>query len=306
MLKEVHFYTDETFIYRDDAGRFSFYIPGDQHMWGKATGGHQRWGIVHGIFDYYQKLDEDEVEAGPEPPRKQRKKNAEIPPNPKGYRRKFETHIETFKCWSCSSEGNMDTEKFLEWLETVLQFFQDGYFDEDDILVVHLDNASYHKTSNPEFFDVDAKNVKPQQIAVWILENAPAEYGYDDISTLHDENGKLLPVDQLKWIVKNHCHNHPQKILDLVKSYDKRYRVEFTPPYWPHVAPPELMWNNLKLDYRRWDSKDKIRHVAASVRTFMNAVTEKDCEGYVRKTDQFCIKIANRDEELLKELELSL
>ena len=303
MLKEVHFYLDESFLYRNDAGQFSLYIPGDQHMWGKAAGGKQRWGIVHGIFDWYQELDEDEVEAEPEPPRKQRKKDAEIPKNPKGYVRTFRAYMETFKCWSCAADGNMDTEKFLEWLDSVLQFFQTEFY-KDDILVVHLDNASYHKTQNPEFFDVDAKNVKAEQIAIWILENAPAEYGYDDISTLHDSNGKLLSVDKLKWIVKNHCHNHPRKILDLVKSYDKRYRVEFTPPYWPHVAPPELMWNNLKLDYRKWDSKFKVRQVASSVRTFMNEVSEKDCEGFVRHTDKFCIKIANKDEKLLKEYEL--
>ena len=145
-----------------------------------------------------------------------------------------------------------------------------------------------------------------EAIALWISEHAPAEYGYDDIAALHDENGNLLPKENLKWIVKNHCHNHPSKIIDLVKSYDARYRIEFTPPYWPHVAPPELMWNNLKLDYRRWDSKDKVSQVNASVRKFMQEITPKDCEGWVRHTDDFCMKIANRDEATLHEYDIKL
>ena len=139
---------------------------------------------------------------------------------------------------------------------------------------------------------------------MWILQHAPAEYDYNDISTLQDEDGNLLPKERLKWIVKNHCHNHPGKIEKLIKSYDKKYRVEFTPPYWPHVAPPELMWNNLKLDYRRWDSNAKINQVSASVRQFMLAITPKDCEGWVRHTDEFCSKIAKRDEAIIQEYEI--
>ena len=40
-------------------------------------------------------------------------------------------------------------------------------------------------------------------------------------------------------------------------GYDDRYRVEVTPPYWPNVASPELMWNNLELDSRNWDFQIK-------------------------------------------------
>lgn len=148
--------------------------------------------------------------------------------------------------------------------------------------------------------------MKSEAIALWILENAPPEYGYDDISTLHDEEDNLLSRERLVWIVKNHCHNHPNKIIDLVKSHDIRYRVEFTPPYWPHCCCVELLWNNLKLDYRRWDSNSKISQVSASVRKFMLAITTKDCEGWVRHTDDFCIKIANRDAATLKEYEIDL
>ena len=67
------------------------------------------------------------------------------------------------------------------------------------------------------------------------------------------------------------------------------------------------MWNNLKLDYRtKWDSKDKISNVAASVRKFMLEVTPKDCEGWVRHTDEFCMKVAERDEATLKEYEIDI
>ena len=106
--------------------------------------------------------------------------------------------------------------------------------------------------------------------------------------------------------MKNDCHNQPSKIVNLVKSFDARYRVEFTPPYWPHVVPPELMWNNLKWDYRRWDSEFKVNQVSASVRQFMEAITPQDCEGWVRHTDEICTKIANRDQAILKEYEIEL
>jgi len=108
----------------------------------------------------------------------------------------------------------------------------------------------------------------------------------------------------LKWIAKNLCDNHPRKIEEVVKSYDNRYRIEFTPPYWPHVAPPELMWNNLKLDYRKWDAAFKVKQVNTSVIQFMRVITPQDCEGWVRHTDEFCSKVANKDAATLKEYEI--
>ena len=157
MLKEVHFYVDESFLYRNDAGVFSWFVPGDQFMWGKPMGSKQRWGIVHGIFDWYEQVAEDDVEA--EPARKRRKKDSPPDPTPPpGYVRKFETRMQTFKCWNCGTEGNMDTEKFMQWLDSTCEYFKD-HFDDDRILVVHMDNASYHKSKNPKFIDVDAANV---------------------------------------------------------------------------------------------------------------------------------------------------
>ena len=139
---------------------------------------------------------------------------------------------------------------------------------------------------------------------MWILQHAPAEYGYDDLSTLQDENGNMRPKANLQWIVNNLCHNQPHKIVELVESYDHRYRVEFTPPYWPHVQPVELMWNNLKDDYRKLPYTDKIHDVKLSVRNFMETVPSSDCEGWVRHTDDFCAKIVNRDEATLAQYEI--
>ena len=159
MLNEVHFLLDESFLYRNDAGNFSWFFPGDQHVWGKPNGSKQRWGIIHGIFDWYEEVDENEQEQEQEPARKRRKKNS--PPDPKpptGYVRKMETDMKTFKCWSCAGEGNMDTEKFMGWLEGVIKHFQKEW-DDSYILVLHMDNASYHKTKNPKYLDIDAANV---------------------------------------------------------------------------------------------------------------------------------------------------
>ena len=156
MLNEVHFYVDESFLYRNDAGVYGWFVPGDEKWWGKATGSKQRWGIVYGIFDWYATHDENDVVAGA---RKRRKK--ESPPDPKpptGYVRKMEARMETANCWSCAGEGNMDTAKFMQWLRKTCQYFEDN-FDEDRILVVHMDNASYHKTKNPKYIDVDSATV---------------------------------------------------------------------------------------------------------------------------------------------------
>mgnify|MGYP005677160433 CR=1 FL=1 len=304
---EVHFYLDESFIYRNDAGNFSWYVDGDQHKWAKPSGTKHRWGIFHGIFDWFEApfeagggVDDNEGRA-----RKRRKKNAHPDPVIPGLTRRMETFMETFHCWNCADGNNMNTTKFLECLEKVLTFFQANWGDHYK-LVLHLDNASYHKTRNPTFLDLDAANLEAITIANWIVNHAPAEYGYDDLESLQDENSDLLDIDTLKAIVRNQCDNHPDKITNLVKSFDDRYDVDFTPPYWPHFCAVELLWNNLKNDYRRWDSTEKISHVATSVRRFMTAVTPEDCEGWVRHTDEICMKIADRDAATLADFELVL
>ena len=307
MFSEVHFYVDESFLYRNDAGIFGWYVPGDQKAWAKPTGSKHRWGIIQGIFDWYHNHG-DYVPGGPNapvkpPPRKRRRKDAPPDPEaPEGYTRKFQTFMETFKCWSCAGEGNMNTVKFMEWLNDACDFFQQ-HFDDEYTLVLHLDNASYHKTANPRYLNIDANNVTKEQLALWILENSP---NHDDYSALQDENGQLKSKEELKRIIKNDCQNHPRKIVDLLKSKDARYRVEFTPPYWPHCVAPELMWNNLKCDYRSWDPEFKINQVSASVRKFMRSIEPKDCEGWVRHTDEFCFKVHDRDEETLKEYAIEM
>ena len=195
----------------------------------------------------------------------------------------------------------MNTEKFLNWLHEACAFFQE-HWDPGHILVLHLDNASYHKTRNPQYLDM-SKNPTSHQLALWILENSPY---HDDVASLQGEDGNLIPRDELVWIVGNLCQNHPRKIEEVVKGYDDRYRVEFTPPYWPHCVAPELMWNNLKVDYRNWDPEYKINQVSASVRKFMQAIEPKDCEGWVRHTDDFCFRVKDRDADTLREYEIEV
>ena len=304
---EVHFYLDESFMYRNDAGKFSWFIEGDQHKWAKPSGTKHRWGIFHGIFDWFEApyeaggdVNENEGRA-----RKRRKKDAEPDPVIPGLTRRMEAFMQTFHCWNCADGNNMNTTKFLECLRKVVTFFQANWNDNYK-LVLHMDNATYHKTKNPTYLDLDAANLDAMTIANWIVNHAPGDCGYDDLESLQDEQGDLLDIETLKGIVRNECDNHPNKILDLVKSFDERYRVEFTPPYWPQVVSVELLWNNLKNDYRHWDSSDKISHVATSVRHFMTKVTPADCEGWVRHTDEICFKIADRDPAMLAEYEIEL
>ena len=174
------------------------------------------------------------------------------------------------------------------------------------MLVIHLDNASYHKTKNPDFLDLSNAALTAQQIADWIVKHAPEEYGFDDLESLQDENGDLFSIDQLKHIVIQYCPNHPSKIEELIKSYNENWRVEFTAAYWPHVQPSELLWNNCKTDYRGWDPSDKKSRVSESVKTFMKTVTPRDVEGFIRHTDEFCFKIADKDLAFLESYNIEL
>ena len=301
-LKEVHFYVDESFIYRNDSGNFSYYVPGEQSAWGKAKGNGQRWGLVHGVWSWWEPDSEDGKEE--EPPRKRRKK--ENPPDPKvpGYTRKFRIYEDTLHVWNCANKNNMNTKKFLDCLHKVCGFF-DKNFPRDCKLVIHMDNASYHKTKNPEYLDLSSQ-LTQEQVAAWIVKHAPAEYGFDDLESLQDENGDFLPMKDLKDIVNNVCANHPNKCVELVKDCNDTWEIEFTPPYWSHVMPVEFLWNNFKLDYRGWDSNAKVARVNESVKKFMDYVVDKDVEGFIRHTDDFCFKIADKDDAFLKSYEIEL
>ena len=300
---EVYFLLDESFIFRNDNGDFSWFFPNDQYYWGKAQGGGQRWGIFHGLWTWWEP--EGTTEIPDAPPRKRRKKDSPPDPQVEGYTRRFEIFNEVLHCWNCAGKDNMNNQKFMKCLEKVCDVFQKK-FSPNYKLVIHMDNAAYHKNKNPEYLDLSKKNLTQHQIATWIVQHAPAEYGYDDIDTLMDENGEYFSIQQLTWIVNNLCPNEPQKIVNFIKSYDKDWRVEFTAPYWSHTMPMELAWNNLKLDYRGWDTKSKVARVNESVKKFFNAVTSRDVEGFIRHTDEFAFKVAARDEAFLKSYDIEL
>lgn len=303
--KEVHFKGDESFIYQNDSGWYSWFVPGENLFWGKAKGSAQRWGIFHGLFTWWEKDDPEEPAFGPAlPPRKRRKKDSAPDPEVPGYTRRFEIYNQTLHVWNCANKNNMNNEKFLFCLTRVCDFFLNN-FEADQVLVIHLDNASYHKAKNPMYLDLSSQ-LTQEQIAAWICNNCPHEYGYDELEDLQDENGDLFSMNDLKWIVNNLCPNHPDKITNLVKSYNSDWRVEFTPPYWAHVCPVELLWNNQKIDYRGWDTEMKKGKVNQSVKTFMDSVTSRDVEGFERHTDEFCFKINDKDAAFLKSFELEL
>ena len=62
----------------------------------------------------------------------------------------------------------------------------------------------------------------------------------------------------------------------------------------------------MKLDYRSWDLIDKVPNLLSSFKKFANAVTVKDLEGWVSKSDRFCKAVFDQDDELLDELILDL
>ena len=55
---EVHMFIDETFLYRDEAGNYSWYLAcePDFNCWAKGVGSlpHTRWGIVQALFTWWE------------------------------------------------------------------------------------------------------------------------------------------------------------------------------------------------------------------------------------------------------------
>ena len=61
----------------------------------------------------------------------------------------------------------------------------------------------------------------------------------------------------------------------------------------------------MKHDYRGWDTKDKQRDVAASVRLYAESVPDSEVESIIRHTDDFCTAVCKGDKKVLGPLVVS-
>ena len=128
----------------------------------------------------------------------------------------------------------------------------------------------------------------------------------DDYEAYLDENDDLLPHNEILSMALSMVPNHPTMIEQVVREELGRWkgRVEFTPPYWPQCVSVELLWQNLKSDFRM--QHKKTGKVPDHVKKFLSVVKPEDVENFWRHTDEFCMKIADKHEATLTELEISL
>jgi hypothetical protein len=166
--------------------------------------------------------------------------------------------------------------------------------------VIHLDNASYHKASQPGIFN--PRTAQGMDIIFEIC-NRCTNFGFvpEDFMT---PAGNPIGRRRLVELYREFVEPPPKAIAQLALEFGAR--VLFTPPYWPEVQPVEKFNNNLKGDYRDRDPDERGPNVGAAVQDFCVCVAESDVKGWVEHTDKFCRAVYERDDDVLTPLELGL
>jgi transposase len=290
----VHFFCDEAFIWRNDTGNYSWHIPGERN-WHKPGGTDRRWGVVQGLFCLWEEV------GGPGGPPPRKKKKGKTAPAKQTFEKKCVHFGETMDAWECiagNKSTNMNGVRFLAWVRKVLEFAKEKW--PDRTVVMHMDNASYHKQKPAK--TLDFSKATSEEIAVWLIQHADPSFGFECLEDFEDDDGKFHSRSYLQGLAKSCASACPRKVEELAKEFGGR--VEFTPPYWPQVQPQELYWSNMKIDYRGWDAVDKVENVGASVRQFADIVKVDDVRGWVRKTEKFCAAVLAKDSTVLDSLTL--
>ena len=294
--KKILIFTDEAAVRRDHTGNYSWYPPGSGgRVWGKCVGSSIRWGVVQSLLTYWEQATPDDQA---QPPRKRRKKDAPPDPVVQGWVRKFACPSETLYTWNCTAtkvptieNGNMRTEKFLKYLRTVLQYVRTTYPGRE--IELHIDNAKYHK-QNTEYSQ-NLNSLGKTALKGWIMEFAPPEEGFDCNESFEDADGLDLTKAQLLELALQFQVDPLNKVETLVAEFGGK--VEYTAPYWSMVQPVEDYFNNLKFDYGSlWDTIDRDKNVGNAVKKFNDSIPIEHVEGWVRHTDEFCIRVDAKDE----------
>jgi hypothetical protein len=297
----VHMYCDETFLYRDETGQYSWYL--DEKRWEMGQLPHDRWGISQALFSWWEREDAPPQPAVPE--------GRGLGPYGRGrgrgrgaggavqYVRRYAHFSTTLGVWSCKKDGNMNSVRFIAWLRTVFAFVQARFPDRS--CVVHMDNARYHKKKNEP---LNFASATPWDIILHLMQTADPALGLNDLALYLKDNGDPKPKKHLKEMAKSFLPPAPRYIDELCAEFG--YRVTYTPPYWPEVMPQELWNHNLKLDYRQWDTDQRGPNVGAAVRAFAAAVPDQDAQSWIAKTDRFCRAVVERDAAVLCPLVLDV
>ena len=167
-------------------------------------------------------------------------------------------------------------------------------------IIIHLDNASYHKKRREGF---DPVRAAPMDIIFELVNNSPPEFDFSVDDFLKD-NGDPVAKTRLIEIYKAVMPPEIREIEELAHSFNAH--VVWTPPYWPEQQPVELWNQSCKQDYRDRAPDERGADVGEAVLTFCDAVSEEDVQGYVEFTDKFCIAVDRRETAYLNPLVVAL
>jgi hypothetical protein len=143
------------------------------------------------------------------------------------------------------------------------------------------------------------------KLAGWLYDHSFDGHPFRELNNLttgFDTDTGRMPVDELRENCEQHVCNSQWRVSQIAGMYG--FRVDFTPPYWPQLQPVELLWANLKFDWRSmYDAKDR-KDVPRFVRTFAMAVNTSDLRGWCEKAETYARAVRDRDASVLAPLEL--
>lgn len=281
-------FLDETFLHQDATGDFSWFLASDHTPRAWATGvlPKTRWGIVQCVFSHWEEV------PGAQPYGLRKKRCV----------REGSHFAETLYVWNCvdgRKKNNMNSDRFLAYLRATCEFAQKKFPGRE--IEFHMDNASYHKKADPDTINVE--KASRGDIILYMIEHAPDDCGMDSASAFQDGEGRLLPLATVRQMAREYAPPNPTLVAQILAEF--KFTVCWTPPYWPQVQPIELWNGGMKHDYRGWDTKDKQKDVAASVRLYAENVSDSEVASLIRHTDDFCSAVCKGDKKVLGPLVVS-
>jgi len=311
-LGVVDVFGDETGIWRLECGRYSWYPEGDNEWNRVVRRKGDKWGIAQFILTWWEEVshfDEltDYEQAIYQEYHAKTSKEDNATKNEKFYTRRAHTYKELLAIWNVRDNGNMTYAKFEVVFETVCDFIK-NHFQPDPKkktkwkAVFHLDNASVHKKKiGKKDFNPANRKATPAELVTWIVDNNPAYYSLLDL--VDPDTGDFIEINDLRALALETYSIF--KLEQLAHTYG--YVVKWSAPYWSEGMPVEPYWANLKVDYRGWEPKFKIKDVSNSIHKFAAKIqgSERDeILKFVQHTDKFCRAVLQKDPGVLTPLVL--
>ena len=294
-LSVVEIYIDEVWMYQSASSQWSWFL--DNRTWAKGRGITNKWGCIVALYSWW------ELDASGE------------------YVQKAMLDQLNVSTWMCRDlkEGedvplyadfchNICGEDFEAFLQTVCENAAAKFPTRRSRF--HYDNAGFHKRKNTEVPDLSTAT--KHDLVSWLVLNADIESGIGGYDSFLNANGNIdMSLSALKALVKGQRRYDPLIARAIVREHgnkigDEVSEVDHQAPLWPQTQPCELLFNNMKWDYRSWPTVQKSRDVGRSMQTFMQQVPPEECLRFVQKTDTFCKAIVDQDASKLDELVIEL